>query len=220
MRIPGTHLKLTLCSETNNYCVFASVIGPKQVLNKIIKLNRIEFQKKTLVIDEGKKKSSTPSLTPLRQYPVDASQKSQKQTAFNRTAVVPEHKSFSKVKKSKSNNSYNTLIFQMYQFNRTLRINKLDSYSNNAIEWFKMNKMIVNSGKSQVIVLNKKHSNLTNTKFQVDNQVMKLVSSQELLGIQIDDKFHFNLHINKVYKCAANRLNALIRLKRFMRKKF
>ena len=56
-----------------------------------------------------------------------------------------------------------------------------------AIEWFKMNKIIVNPNKFQAIVLlNKKHSDLTNTNFQVDNQVIKLVSSVELLGIQIE----------------------------------
>ena len=63
-------------------------------------------------------------------------------------------------------------------------INKLESDSNIAIEWFKMNKMIVNTDKFQAIVLNKKRSNLTNTNFQGDNQAIKLVSSVELLGIQ------------------------------------
>ena len=79
-----------------------------------------------------------------------------------------------------------------------------------------MNKMIVNSDKIQVIVLNKKRSDLTNTNFQVDNQVIKSVSSVELLGIQIDDKLNFNLHISKICKSAANQLNALIRLKQFL----
>ena len=56
-----------------------------------------------------------------------------------------------------------------------------------AIERFKMNKIIVNPNKFQAIVLlNKKRSDLTNTNFQVDNQVIKLVSSVELLGIQIE----------------------------------
>ena len=50
-----------------------------------------------------------------------------------------------------------------------------------------MNKMIVNSDKFQAIVINKKRSDFTNTNFQVDNQVIKSVSSAELLGIQIDD---------------------------------
>ena len=61
-----------------------------------------------------------------------------------------------------------------------------------------MNKMIVNPDKFQVIVFNKKCSDLTNTNFQLDNQVIKSVSSAvELLGIQIDDKFNFNLHISR-----------------------
>ena len=78
-----------------------------------------------------------------------------------------------------------------------------------------MNKMIVNPDKSQVIVLNKR-SDLTNTNFKVDNQVIKLVSSVELPGIQIDDKLNFNLHISKIFKSATNQLNALIRLKQFL----
>ena len=53
-------------------------------------------------------------------------------------------------------------------------------------------------------------------KFEVGNQVIKLVSSVELLGIQIDDKLNFNLHISKICKSAANQLNALIRLKQFL----
>ena len=79
-----------------------------------------------------------------------------------------------------------------------------------------MNKMIVNPNKFQTIVLNKKRSDLTNTKFQVDTQVIKSVSSVELLGIQIDDKLNFNLHISKICKCATNQLNALIQLKQFL----
>ena len=58
--------------------------------------------------------------------------------------------------------------------------------------------MIGNPDKFQAIVLNKKHSDLTNTNFQVDNQVIKSVSSVELLGIQMDGKLNFNLHIRKI----------------------
>ena len=95
-------------------------------------------------------------------------------------------------------------------------INKLESDRNIAIEWFKMNKMIVNPDKFQAKVLNKKRSDLTNTNFPVDNQVIKSVSSVKLLGIQIDDKLNFNLHISKICKFVANQLNALIRLKQFL----
>ena len=79
-----------------------------------------------------------------------------------------------------------------------------------------MNKMIVNPDKFQAIVLNKKHSDLINTNFQVDNQVIKSVSSVELLGIQIDGKLNFNLHISKICKYAINQLNVLISLKQFL----
>ena len=79
-----------------------------------------------------------------------------------------------------------------------------------------MNKMIVNTDKFQAIVLNKKRFDLTNTNFQADNQVIKSVSSVELLNIQIDGKLNFNLYISKICKSAANQLNALIRLKQFL----
>ena len=95
-------------------------------------------------------------------------------------------------------------------------INKLESDSNVAIEWFKMNKIIVNPDKFEAIVLNKKRTDLTNTNFQVDNQVIKSVSPVQVLAIQIDDKLNSNLHISKICKSAANQLNALTRLKQFL----
>ena len=49
-----------------------------------------------------------------------------------------------------------------------------------------MNKMVVNPDKFQAIVLNKKRSDLKNTNFQTDDQVIKSVSSVELR--QISDK--------------------------------
>ena len=61
-----------------------------------------------------------------------------------------------------------------------------------------MNKMIVNHDKFQAMVLNKKRSDVTNTNFQTDNRVINSVSPVELLGIQIDDKLKFNLHISKI----------------------
>ena len=93
-------------------------------------------------------------------------------------------------------------------------INKLESDSNIAIEWFKVNKMMVNPVRYQAIVINRKHSDITNTSFQVDKLVIKSVSSMELLGIQIDDKL--NLRISKICKSAVNQLNDLVRLKQLL----
>ena len=76
--------------------------------------------------------------------------------------------------------------------------------------------MIVNPDKFQAILLDKRKGDHTNQRIVVDNQNSKLVSSVELLGIQIDDKLNFNLHISNICRSAANQLNALIRLKRFL----
>ena len=39
----------------------------------------------------------------------------------------------------------------------------------------------------------------------------------KLLGLQSDDKLNFNLHINNICKSTANQLNALVRLKKFVK---
>ena len=46
--------------------------------------------------------------------------------------------------------------------------------------------------------------------YTVDNQQIKAVSSVKPLGLQLDDKLNFNLHISNICKPAANQLNALI----------
>ena len=50
----------------------------------------------------------------------------------------------------------------------------------------------------------------------MDNQNIKVVSSIELLGIRIDDKLNFNLHVSNIWRSATNQLNVLIRLKQFL----
>ena len=89
----------------------------------------------------------------------------------------------------------------------------LESESNIAIDWFTKNEMIINPDKSQGIILDKKNSNLTNIPLTIDSQTMKSVPSVEYLGIHLDDKLNFNLHISHICRSAANKLNALIQLK-------
>ena len=76
--------------------------------------------------------------------------------------------------------------------------------------------MIVNPDKFQTILLDKRKRDHTNQRIVVNKQNMKVVSSVELLGIQIDDKLNFNLYISNICRSAVNQLNALIRLKRFL----
>ena len=51
----------------------------------------------------------------------------------------------------------------------------LESESNVAIDCFTKKEMIINPGKFQAIVLDKKKSNLTNTPSTIDNQTIKSV---------------------------------------------
>ena len=76
--------------------------------------------------------------------------------------------------------------------------------------------MVVNPDKFQAIVLGKRKRDHTDECITVDNQQIKVVSSVKRLRLQLDDKLNFNLHISNICKSAANQLNVLIRLEKFM----
>ena len=92
----------------------------------------------------------------------------------------------------------------------------LESECSLAIKWFKDNKMIVNLGKFQAIILDKKKNNHTQEIIKIGKNDVKVKSSVKLLGVQIDSELNFNLHIANICRSAANQLNALIRLKNFL----
>ena len=85
-----------------------------------------------------------------------------------------------------------------------------------AISWFQSNKMIVNPGKFQSIIIDKKKQNHTAEYISIDQKNIKTLSSVKLLGVHIDDKLNFNQHITKICRPAANQLHALIRLRMFL----
>ena len=92
----------------------------------------------------------------------------------------------------------------------------LESESKKAISWFQSNKMIVNPGKFQGIIIDKKKQNHTAEYISIDQKNIKTSSSLKLLGVHVDDKLNFNLHITKICRSAANQLHALIRLRMFL----
>ena len=77
-------------------------------------------------------------------------------------------------------------------------------------------KMIVNPDRFQAIIIDKKKGDHTNENAVIDNKQIKTVPSVELLGIQLDDKLDFSPDISNICKSAANQLNALIRLQKFL----
>ena len=51
---------------------------------------------------------------------------------------------------------------------------------------------------------------------KIDKNAVKVRSSVKLLGVQRDAELNFNLHMASICRSAANPLNALIRLKKFL----
>ena len=92
----------------------------------------------------------------------------------------------------------------------------LESESKTGILWFQSNKMIVNPGKFQGIIIDKKKQNHTAEYISIDQKNVKTSSSVKHLEVYIDDKLNFNLHITKVFRSAANQLHTLKRLQMFL----
>ena len=103
-------------------------------------------------------------------------------------------------------------------FGKTLEdlIKKLEHECEVALTWFRNNKMMVNPNKFQAILLNKSKSTHVKATMNIGNEKIESLSANKLLGIEIDDKLNFNNHINTICRSAANQLNALIRLRRFL----
>ena len=76
--------------------------------------------------------------------------------------------------------------------------------------------MIVNPGNFQAIIIDKRKQDHTNEIFKIGSKEIKVASQVKLLGVEIDNKLKFGQHINRICETAANQLNALIRLKRFL----
>ena len=91
-------------------------------------------------------------------------------------------------------------------------LKQLESECKVAIKWFHENKIIVNLDKFQVIVLDKRRSSNSIT----GSEQTQAVAWVEILGITVDGKLNFNLHIDNTCLKSANRPNALARLKRFL----
>ena len=85
------------------------------------------------------------------------------------------------------------------------------------LTWFRNNNIIVNPHKFETILLNKCKSSHFGEITNIGNEKIETLSAVKLLGIEIDDKLNFNNHINTICRSAANQLNALIRLRDFLK---
>ena len=83
----------------------------------------------------------------------------------------------------------------------------LQSESEVIINWFKNNKMIVNLEKFQAIIFDKQKHGYSNETIKFDNKTVEIVSSVRLLGIQLDGKLNFSLHVSNICKSTANQVH-------------
>ena len=68
--------------------------------------------------------------------------------------------------------------------------------------------MIVNRDKFEAVAFDKRRSSNTEVKFIIGSEQIQAVPSVDILGITIDDKLNFKLHIDKIcLKCKSTQRN-------------
>ena len=95
-------------------------------------------------------------------------------------------------------------------------ISALEQGSQAAIDWFKINEIIVNPDKFQVIVVKKNSRKKDSYALNINNQTINSGNSVKLLGIEIDNTRSFNKYISTLCKKASNQLNSIGRIQKYM----
>ena len=106
--------------------------------------------------------------------------------------------------------------FTMYSssLNYKEAAHKLSNDTYIVLNWLRVNSMVANSGKFQIMFLGSKIDNSKIT-FAIENKQIKCKREVKLLGITIDEKLTFTKHIANICSLANNKLRALTRVRRF-----
>ena len=92
---------------------------------------------------------------------------------------------------------------------------KLSNDTHIVLNWFKVNSMVANPGKFQIMFLVSKTENSKIT-FAIENKQIKCKREVKLLGITLDEKLTFTKHIANICSLENNRLRALTRIRRYL----
>ena len=95
-------------------------------------------------------------------------------------------------------------------------ISTLEQDNQAAIDWFKVNKMILNPDKFQAIFVKKNCRMKDSYALNINNQTINSENCVKLLGIEIDNTLSFNKHISTLCKKTNNQLNAIGRIQKYM----
>ena len=88
----------------------------------------------------------------------------------------------------------------------------LQTLTESTISWFDQNHMIANPSKFHAIIVTKDRKDTKGMEINIDSKVIKTESEVPLIGITLDNRLTFDIHIGNICKKAANQLNALKRL--------
>ena len=88
---------------------------------------------------------------------------------------------------------------------------KLERDISNALKWFKSNRMVANPKKFQMMFLGTREK--VDKCININGQICKSSPTVKLLGITIDWKLNFNIHVREMCNRAYNKANALVRLR-------
>ena len=91
----------------------------------------------------------------------------------------------------------------------------LDLDSQAAIDLFKVNKIILNPGKSQAIVVKKNCRMKDSYAVNIKKRTINSENCLKLLGIEIDNALSFDKHISNHCRKASNQLNARGRIQKY-----
>ena len=82
------------------------------------------------------------------------------------------------------------------------------------LHWFSLNSMVANPEKFQIMFLGIKDN--TNLTFEINGFNISATNTVKLLGITIDHKLSFSLHVEAICKQASQKTNALLRIRKYL----
>ena len=90
----------------------------------------------------------------------------------------------------------------------------LEHDGKNAVNWFKINGMQANPEKFQLMILSSGAA--CNRSIVLDDVIIQSEQNVKCLGVTIDSRLNFSLHISNCCRKAARQLNALARISKYL----
>ena len=102
----------------------------------------------------------------------------------------------------------------LYSCNESLEsvISDLETDTSNVLDWLKVNQLVANPSKFQLMFLGNIRNKLC---LEINGEVVNATDTVKLLGVTIDNKLKFNKHVSSICKSANQKVNALHRFRKF-----